>query len=223
MSLNWPICWQIRSLPERPGYDMNASENGTVEIRPSIQVHLGKLPGIDRPVLEAEFSGFQDMFFNEFGIIIPLIEIVEDDQLADNIFQVVINNKKQPPVESLQEGEFCLFVPASQLASDTYFERSWEARPGIEPNSLSEAAILRGEETDRQLWADNGMDTRSRQGYVIFCVAANIRAQPAAFLTPDLLQYYLTRLEDNYPDLIQTASALLGSENLLEKIKVPLE
>ncbi len=187
--------------------------------QPSIQVHLGGLPGIDRADINSEFSGFQEMFFDEFGIIIPLIEIVEDAELAENIFQVIINGEKQPPVESLQEGEFWLYMDVSQLEGESYFERTWEARPGIEPNTLSEAAVVRGDETDRQLWADNGSDTRSRQGYVVFSVAAQIRAQPTAFLTPDLLHYYLTRLNDDYPDLVQAAGALLDDDKMLDFLK----
>ena len=187
--------------------------------QPTIQVHLGKLPGIDRADLEIEFSGFQEMFFNEFGIIIPIIEIVEDNELAENLFQVIINGEKQPPFESLQEGEFWLYMEASQLEGESYFERTWEARPGIEPNTLSEAAIVRGGETDRQLWADSGSATRSRQGYVVFSVAAQIRAQPAVFLTPDLLHYYLSRLNEDYPDLVQAVGALLDNETPLENLK----
>ncbi len=188
-------------------------------IQPSIQVKLGKLPGIDREQIASEISGFQEMFFDEFGIIIPMIEIIEDDELADDIFQVIINGDEQSPVESLQEGEFWLYMEVSQLKGETYFERMWEARPGIEPNTISEAAIVRGDEADRLLWAENGSDTRSRQGYVVFSVAAQIRSQPAAFLTPDLLHYYLTRLNEDYPDLIRTVNDLLDNEMLLESLK----
>jgi type III secretory pathway component EscV len=191
--------------------------------QPSIKVHLGALPGIDRSQLESEFSGFQEMFFSELGIIIPVIQLVDDPSLPENVLQVYINDEPQPPIESIAEGEFWLYLPASQVQGQQYYERTWEARPGIEPNTGSEASIVRGDDADRQLWIDNGNDTRSRQGYLVFSVAAQIRRQPASFLSLELIDYYLTRLKDSYPDLVDIAGRMLDPGELHERLRLQLQ
>jgi type III secretory pathway component EscV len=191
--------------------------------KPSLEIHLGKLPGIDRQALESEFSGFQAMFFEEFGIIIPTMVMREDPDLPDDTFQVVINGQSQPPVKSLKDGEFWLYLPASQLHGQPYFDRIWEVRPAVEPNTGSEASIVLGGDADRQLWIDAGSDTRSRQDYIVFTVASQIRQQPAAFFTPQLLRYYLNRLNDSHPDLISATYELVDTDELSRALKSRLQ
>lgn len=183
-------------------------------VKPSITVHLGNLPGIDRTVLETDFSGFQELFFDEFGIIIPIIEMMEDDSLQDNVIQLYVNGQPQPVTEIIQEGEFWLYVSSDQL-DEPYFDRYWEARSSVEPNSGNEAAIVRGSDADMQLWKDAGHYTRSPQEYVVFCIAAQIHNQPEAFINHDLINYYLNQLKEKYPDLVMVTDDLIDRDTLI--------
>lgn len=188
------------------------------EITPSLTLHLGHLPFINRENLELELERFQDLFFDECGVIVPTIKIAEDRSLPENMFQVEINGVKQPPIESLAENEFWVFYPASQI-ENPFLDHAWEFRPSIEPNTGEEAAIIVGGQDEQQIWRENGYDIRTCQGYVIFSTAAQIRSHKPDFVVPGLVRFYLSRLRENYPALIETVREVIPETTLIEALK----
>lgn len=191
------------------------------EIKPSLKLYLGQLPFIDRENLKGEFRRFQDLFFDESGVVIPPIDIIEDPSLPENMFQLEINGVKQPPVESLAENEFWVFYPASQI-ENPFMDHTWQFRPSVEPNIGEEAAIVVGGQDEQQIWRDNGYDTRTCQGYIIFTTAAQLRRNKTEFVTPGLVRFYLSRLKQNYPALIETVRDVIPETTLMDELKFRL-
>lgn len=188
------------------------------DITPSLKLYLGQLPFIDRASLKDEFGRFQDLFFDECGVIIPPIDIIEDPSLSETTLQLEINGEKQPPIVSLAENEFWVFYPASQI-ENPFLNHTWQFRPSIEPNTGEEAAIVTGGQAEQQIWRDNGYDTRTCQGYIIFTTAAQIRRNKAEFVTRGLVRFYLRRLQDNYPALIETVCDVIPETTLIDELK----
>lgn len=191
------------------------------EMTPSLKLYLGHLPYINRDTLRAELARLQGLFFEESGVLIPPFELIEDGTLPENVFQVEINGVRQPPIESLAENEFWVFCPPSQI-TDPFLDRTWKFRPSIEPNTGEEAAIVVGGQDQMQIWRDNGYDTRSYQGYVVFTTAAQVRKEIPALFTGGLLRFYLSRLRDNYPALVDVVRQTFTEETLVEELKTIL-
>lgn len=188
------------------------------EILPSLKLYLGHLPYIDRQSLKDEFGRFQDLFFDECGVIIPAMDIIEDPSLSETTLQLEINGEKQPPIESLAENEFWVFYPASQI-ENPFLNHTWQFRPSIEPNTGEEAAIVTGGQAEQQTWRENGYDIRTCQGYVIFSTAAQVRSHKADFVNSRLVRFYLSRLQENYPALIETVREVISETDLIKELK----
>jgi type III secretory pathway component EscV len=192
------------------------------EQTPSLTLYLGRLPGIDRKILKSELERFQELFFDECGLVIPIYVLKEDDTLPENAFQPEINGEKQAAIEGLAENEFWVYYPYSDI-TQPLFDRTWQARPSVEPNSGGEAAIVVGGDAELQIWNENGYDIRTRQGYIPFQVAAQVRTRKADFLTPTLVRYSLSQLMESYPDLVAVARQVLSEEELVLELKSRLE
>jgi type III secretory pathway component EscV len=192
------------------------------EQSPSLTLYLGRLPGIDRKTLKSELERFQELFFDECGLILPFYKLKEDQTLPENAFQPEINGVKQEIIEGLAENEFWIYYPVSEF-TQPIFDRTWQARPSIEPNSGEEAAILEGGEAEQQVWIDNGYDIRTPQGYIAFHAAALVRKRKADFVTTTLVRYYLSQLLENYPDLVNVARQVLPEDELTQELKSYLE
>ncbi len=188
------------------------------ELTPSLKLHLGRLPHIDRDALKTELARLQELFFDESGVITPPFEVVEDETLPENTFQVEINQVKLPPIESLAENEFWVFCPPSQI-TDPFLDRTWQFRPSVEPNTGEEAVIVVGGQEEMQIWRENGFDTRSYQGYVVFTTAAQVRKNNSELITGGLVRFYLSRLSENYPALVDIVRETFPEATLVQELR----
>jgi len=189
---------------------------------PSLKLRTGEYAGIERDELTKALRGLQELIFSELGLIIPILQVVDDETLPKRVQQLEINDSKLERISGLEPNEFWVNVRSDAVVGRKWWNRNWEARPAIEPNTGDPAATLRGDEAGRQLWQSYGYDTRSPLGYIVFTTAAELRRHAATLLTPDLVRYYLVRLKGPFPALVQAARRF-DVESLTRVLQAKLE
>ena len=188
---------------------------------PTLTLFVGPLPGIDRSRLEIELALLQTLFVDELGLITPLLNVQADESLPAGAYRLQLNEQRLPPIEGIKPHEFWVLYPADAL-TEPKFGRTWRARPAVEPNFGNAAAIVEGDDAARQLWQENGHDTRGPTEYVVFTVAAEIRKRADEFLVPALAEYYLTKLRSPYPALVDSARQQFDLATLTEALRAKL-
>ncbi len=168
-----------------------------------LTLYTGRLLGIDRGQLEILLSSLQETLFQQTGVITPPVRTQSDDSLQDKEFQLAIGDRRLEGLESIGIDEFWVLSQAAEQVDGTErWGRTWSARPSREPVTGADAAIVKGDEAAAQIWTDNGYTTFNALGQIIFLTLATAYAHASEFLTPDLVEYYLTRLHATYPVLV---------------------
>jgi flagellar biosynthesis component FlhA len=175
----------------------------TENTTPSLTLHLGRLPWIDRASLAAGFTSLQSDIFDEIGVLIPLLKIKEDSQLAEDAFQLEINGQMHGPFTAISAHEFLLNMSLDDLGQHEWWGQTWHARESIDSNGSTLAAIVEGDDNARKLWAQKEFDTHSPTEYVIFITAAILRKHASHFLDSFLVEHYLTQLDQHVPALVR--------------------
>jgi flagellar biosynthesis component FlhA len=169
---------------------------------PLLILNISQEEGIARAVFEKELRPLQETVFNDLGLIIPAIQVRNSRELAPYEYQLQIDDQCFETFVGIKVGEFWLNLPVGQLAQQTWWGKRWQARAANE-NSGSKAAIVSGDEQDRLMWQHRGYETYSPVDYAVFAAAAQLRLHAAELMTPRLAEYYLTKLQTQFPVLVE--------------------
>jgi flagellar biosynthesis component FlhA len=213
------LCAEVNQLTEVPASPDEADHRApsTPELMPgitSLALHLHSSSPLDRAQLAQRFLGAQSVLFDELGVLIPRVIINDSESLGQHDFQLQVNDEKLPTLQGLAPGELWAFVSFA-----TVQDRFPDGRPSIEPNSGQPAAILVDTEEVRRECETHDYDTRDPLGYVIFCVAAELRHRADQLLTPELVDYYLAKLKKEYPALVEVTRWFFSTTQLTQRLR----
>jgi tetratricopeptide (TPR) repeat protein len=195
------------SSPEQPAPDFSRDIT-------SLALHLSQSSSLNREELGENLIGTQEVIFQDSGVIIPRVMVIESGDLAQPEFQLQINDEKLPVVTGLAPGEFLVSVPFDEVK-----ESYPDGRPSIEPVSGSPAAILKIPEEVRQDYLAQGQRVLDPVGYLIFCLAAELRPVRDRVLTAELVDFYLSKLKVRFPALVNVARYYFSPEELALKLR----
>lgn len=183
----------------------------------SMTVYVSPQSPLDRAQLAQDLSALQATMFQELGIILPRIGLVESNGIERNDFQIEINGEKLSPTQGLVPGEFWVFVPFEII-----HDRFPLGRAAVEPNSGMPAAIVKGSDQDRQEFEKTGVTTRDPVGYVLFNIGAETRRRADVFLTHEMVERYLALLETRMPALVGVTRHYFSIDDLIQRLREQL-
>jgi type III secretory pathway component EscV len=202
---------------------------------PSLVLHIGKLSGISESVLRDNLIGVQDAIFSELGVITPSIQLILDEMLPDNTFRLQINEDMQETVVGLEEGEYWVYMSMEIYREEITkalgsVQENLSARESVEPNtgdpaviikpSLMLEAVLTLQGIDiGSMMREAGLDVRDQKGYMIFCIAADVRRNVTELITPGITRFLLSKLEPKAPALISAVSQELGVQAITQELR----
>jgi tetratricopeptide (TPR) repeat protein len=217
-----PICEEVNRLasdtynrPEDSQQNRPASEltQGII----SLTLYLSNSSTLDRESLKVALMDMQAALFDEMGVVIPQIFIEASDTVEQDDFQLQINDQKSPITVGLTSDELWVFVSFNSVR-----DRFPDGRASIEPNSGESASVLKVSEEVLRLLPSHSYAQRDSLGYVIFCIAAELRRNADELLTREIVEYFLLRLKTNFPDLINVALDFWGIEELTRRLREQL-
>lgn len=187
---DWQAITASEPLTEEPAAEASDPSNCSLAIR------LGKDSPIDRQQLEEHFTTLRDSLFEEYGVIVPHLTISYDEELPPDQFRAEIGGSRfhVSGVPAADE----LWIVSSRETAGAFTP---VAKPFTVPFWEEPALIIRDTIENRQEIARQGLVVYEPIDFVDGCLAANLREQMALFLTTDLVEYYLARLEERHPAL----------------------
>jgi tetratricopeptide (TPR) repeat protein len=198
--------------PSRSGDEPSSSETAPGVM--AITLHLSGSSPLNRENLSLEFASTQNLLFVEQGVIIPQIAISESDSVGEFDFQLQINDEKLVVMRGLAPGEFWINIPFDDV-KDLFPN----GRASVEPNYGTPATILNASEDVLQDYARLGYGTRDPLGYVVLCVAAELRRRAAEMLTREVAEHYLSTIGSDYPALVKVARYYFSPEELTRRLR----
>jgi tetratricopeptide (TPR) repeat protein len=207
---------QLTGAPVIP-HDAEHRQQPTAELMPgitSLTLYLHSSSPLDRAQLAQRCLDAQSVLFDELGVLIPRVIINDSESIGQHDFQLQVNDEKLPTIQGLAPGELWAFV-----SFKTVQDRFPDGRPSIEPNSGQPAAIFVETAEVRRECETHGYDTRDPLGYVVFCVAAELRRRADQLLTPELVNYYLAKLKKEYPALVEVTRWFFSTEQLTQRLR----
>lgn len=167
----------------------------------SITLILSPSSPLDRAILEQELASLQSLLFGESGVVVPQIILAKSDEINPYDFRLQLDDQKLPVTLGLAPDELWVFVPYQNIK-----DRFPDSRESVDPNTFTAASILKTTEEVRQEIELKQYDTRDPLGYVIFCTAAELRHRLDQLLSIELVKYFMVKLKQDYPALINVAS-----------------
>ena len=151
--------------------------------------------------LSAEYQAMQDDLFSEMGLVLPILTIERTDRLEGNEFQFRINDLRQPPISGRSREEVLVNDTVESLA-----QRNVVGDPAFNPLNGSECAIVRGVEAANTC-AQANIKVWGPAGFIVLCLAREVRSHAGSLLRLDLLEFLMRELERDYPVLVKVALA----------------
>jgi len=197
----------------------------------SLVLYTGSLPGTDTLTLKENLLGVQEALFTEMGIISPLIQVEQDDELAAGTFRLKMNGTMQELMVGLDVGEYWVFASKDEFQqSMDKTAMEFRLRESVEPNSGAPGVIIKpsailvenlqnaGKDL-KTMFQEAGVEIRDQSGYIIFCVAASLRRNLPELVTDGTTRYMLMKLESLTPALGKAVSQEIPFEEIKQGLK----
>jgi hypothetical protein len=150
--------------------------------------------------LEQLLKSMDEGLFKELGLVLPPIEIDENEDLASHEFEIQVNEVRLTPFRGLDRQEFLVNHTVGGL---TLF--GVEGREAINPATGAKAAIVADVDGARQKCTDNGLTIWGPIEYIILCLSSVARRNASTFLTDEIVEHHLDVLAEKFPDLVRDA------------------
>ncbi len=184
----------------------------------SILLRLSSSSTLDRKILEEELSKFQPYIFNESGLVIPSINTEQNKAIDQNDFQLQFDDQKLTITKGLAPDEILVFVPYSEIKEQ--FPDSYEL---IDPTNLNSASVLKDTEEARTVIADKNYEKRNPLAFINYCIAGELRLRFDRLLNVEQVKYFIVRLKQDYPVLVNIISFFFTDEALTFHLKEVLK
>ncbi len=153
----------------------------------------------DKNSLEEMFDLMQDGLFYELGIILPGVKIDTDESLDENEFRIQLNDLRSPPDQGPAQDEFLV-----NDTSDRLFLLNLTGKKAVNPANGTEGALVQDRNTALKICEKAGLTSWGPAGFVILALSSNVRRNAGNFLTTEILKFSLDRLNEAFPDLVDT-------------------
>jgi hypothetical protein len=150
--------------------------------------------------LEQLLKSMDEGLFKELGLVLPPIEIDENEDLDPHEFEIQVNEVRLSPFRGLDRKEF--------LANHTLGELTLfgvEGREAINPATGGKASIVADVDGARQKCIGAGMTIWGPIEYIILCLSTVVRRNASTFLTDEIVEHHLDVLAERFPDLVRDA------------------
>jgi type III secretory pathway component EscV len=231
----------------RDGIEISGKMGQIMESKfPSLTLFTGQMPGIDLAELEKGLPAIQETLYYELGLITPLIHLENDKELPEQNFCVMIDDRRLERRTGLSAGEFWAAMtqevyreglqqlPPDQNQGAELLLAEMILRDSTDPNTGVPAIVLRPSVVLEGIFVEanfdiveyfrlNGITVRDQLGYVIFCVAADLRKHTDELLSTELARYYLKKIEPSFPDLVAAAEQEIGIEQIRQELQAQVK
>lgn len=164
-----------------------------------------------------EYQAMQDGLFSEIGLVLPNLTIETTDRLEGNEFQFRINDLRQPPMSGLSREEVLVNDTVESLA-----QRNIVGDPAFNPLNGLECAIVRGVEAANTC-AQANIKVWGPAGFIVLCLAREVRSHAGSLLRLDLLEFLMRELERDYPVLVKVALARYDVKEIASTLRELLD
>jgi flagellar biosynthesis component FlhA len=167
---------------------------------PTLTLFLSPKSTWDRLAL-AQLSGpVQELLFEELGIICPMIQIQDDEDLPAHAVQLQVNDSRPTTTRGPGPNGFWLdSLPSQPAAHDE------TGLPATQTDQATEAAIVPEGESVAQHWRERGYPELDPVAYLFYHLADTMRHNAGKLLSTELVRHYLTTLQPTYPALVDAA------------------
>ena len=158
------------------------------------------------------FALMTDGLFYELGIRVPDIRFVSSDDVKENAFALKVQHLVGPPYIGLQ--------PDQLLVNDTPQHLGLlgvEASEAISPDNNSQCSII--DARHQQAVETAGAKTWDPIGYLILCLARELRQNAWRLLDIEIVENELARLHQAYPELAVTTVETISPELLTRLLR----
>lgn len=180
----------------------------------SISLYVNPVSTLDKKNLVVELKKIPPYFFKETGVVIPDIQLSESKEINQNDFQLQFNDQKLPVIAGLDPDEILIFVSFQDIKDQFPGSREF-----IDPATIASGSIVRATEEAVKEIELKHYDKRNPLEYVVFYIAAELRLQPDRLLDIELVRYFLNKLKQDYPVLINMTSMYFTDKELTRRLK----
>lgn len=205
-------------VDKKPPFITEMIEPETTPGISSISMYFSSSSSLDKKMLEEEIRKIQPYIFSESGIVIPEIQLVESDEINQNDLQLQFNDKRLPISPGLATDEILVFVPFQDMKN-----RFPDSREFIDPTTLASFSIIKATEEARKEIDLKQYDKRDPVEYVIYYIAAELRFRFEQLLDIEVVRYFVIKLKQDYPVLINIISFFFTDVALTGRLKVLLK
>jgi flagellar biosynthesis component FlhA len=180
---------------------------------PSLTVCVGKSSIVDHAALSSALQQIQQQFFNETGVVIPLIQLRDGDDLDGRTCHLLMNESPLITFPQLDTSEFWVPLGAAEVTG-TRFGRTWTAREQQLPGAGAPGSVVQGDAAARLLWTNQRYTAIASVEYIAAAIYSTIKKHAVELLVQDLVDHYLFRLKEKSSVLVEVARHCFKLEDL---------
>jgi type III secretory pathway component EscV len=172
----------------------------------------------ESPEYKESFNGMlkmaRDGLFYELGLLLPETIVTGDKNLKENQYRIQLNDVRLPAQEGLRVNEFLVNDTPLRL---TLLKISGEK--AINPANRSECARVLEREGVKEICNQGGLTTWDWFGYVILALSGEVRKHAGLFINRPIVKYFLNRLREAFPDLVDAAESRVELSELTQILR----
>jgi flagellar biosynthesis component FlhA len=159
------------------------------------------------------FALMRDGLFYELGLRYPNFRLVLEADLKPGSFEFKINHVTSLPRIGLRQDQVLVNDSPDRLRL-----LGIQGKPAVNPANGNPCACI--DPKDEPTAASAGLTTWNQIGYLVLCMAGDLRAHGASFINRQSAQYEVDQLASAFPALVQAVQTKYSIEQVTQVLRI---